>query len=120
LPEGRLPLAQAATYLATCPKSNAAMRAMVAATDDVRAQGPLPVPLHLRNAPTPLMKGLGYGAGYEYPHDHPEATVAQDYLPDALRSRRYYEPTDRGHERHIAERLAAWRRRRGSTSGDDA
>ncbi len=112
LPEGRLPLAQAATYLATCPKSNAATRAMAAATAEVRASGPLPVPLHLRNAPTPLMQGLGYGAGYEYPHDHPDAVVAQDHLPDALRGRRFYEPTDRGHEGAIAERLRAWRRAR--------
>ncbi len=112
LPEGRLPLAQAATYLATCPKSNAAMRAMIAATADVRAHGPLPVPLHLRNAPTPLMKGLGYGAGYEYPHDHPDAVTDQEYLPEELREHRYYEPTDRGHEREIAQRLRSWRRRR--------
>jgi putative ATPase len=112
LPEGRLALAQAAIYLATCPKSNAAMRAMVAATADVRAQGPVPVPLHLRNAPTPLMKALGYGAGYDYPHEHPDAVAEQDYLPDALQGRRYYEPTDRGHEREIAQRLRDWRRRR--------
>jgi putative ATPase len=117
LPEGRLPLAQAAIYLATCPKSNAAMRAMVAATADVRAQGPVPVPLHLRNAPTPLMQALSYGVGYEYPHDHPDAVVEQDYLPDALRERRYYEPTDRGHEREIAQRLRDWRRRRDPGTG---
>ena len=109
LPEGRLPLAQAATYLATCPKSNAATRAMIAATEDVRTTGPLPVPLHLRNAPTPLMKGLGYGAGYLYPHDYENAVVEQDYLPDALAGRRYYEPSDRGREREIGERLRAWR-----------
>jgi putative ATPase len=115
LPEGRLPLAQAATYLATCPKSNAAMRAMVAATADVRAHGPLPVPLHLRNAPTLLMRGLGYGSGYEYPHHHPDAVVDQPYLPDALQGQRYYEPTDRGHEQAIAERLRRWRDR---TPGD--
>jgi putative ATPase len=113
LPEGRLPLAQAATYLATCPKSNAATRAMIAATEAVRGTGPLPVPLHLRNAPTPLMRGLGYGAGYEYPHDHADAVVAQDYLPERLRGQRYYEPTDRGHEREIAKRLLAWRKLRG-------
>jgi len=113
LPEGRLPLAQAATYLATCPKSNAATRAMIAATEAVRSTGPLPVPLHLRNAPTPLMRGLGYGAGYEYPHDHADAVVAQDYLPERLRGQRYYEPTDRGHEREIAKRLEAWRKLRG-------
>ena len=111
LPEGRIPLAQAATFLATCPKSNAAYKGMVTATEDVRAHGPLPVPLHLRNAPTPLMKGLGYGRAYEYPHDHPDALVEQQYLPDALAGRQYYEPSDRGHERAIAERVAQARAR---------
>ncbi len=109
LPEGRIPLAQAATFLATCPKSNAAYRAMLAAAEDVKAKGALPVPLHLRNAPTPLMKGLGYGAGYRYPHDYEAATVEQQYLPDELAGREYYEPTDRGREREIGERLRAWR-----------
>jgi putative ATPase len=109
LPEGRIPLAQAATFLATCPKSNASYRAMLAAADDVKAKGALPVPLHLRNAPTPLMKGLGYGAGYRYPHDYEAATVEQQYLPDELAGREYYEPTDRGREREIGERLHAWR-----------
>ena len=113
LPEGRIPLAQAATFLATCPKSNAAYKAMVAATEEVRATGPLPVPLHLRNAPTPLMKQLGYGREYAYPHDHPDALVGQQYLPDAVAGHRYYEPTDRGHERAIAERLRQWRTRTG-------
>ena len=112
LPEGRIPLAQAATFLASCPKSNAAYRAMLAATEDVQRTGALPVPLHLRNAPTPLMKGLGYGAGYLYPHDYEDAVVAQDHLPEALLGRRYYEPSDRGHEREIGERLRAWRARR--------
>ena len=112
LPEGRIPLAQAATFLATCPKSNAAYRAMLAAAEDVKRSGVLPVPLHLRNAPTPLMKGLGYGAGYLYPHDYDDAVVEQEYLPDALAGRRYYEPTDRGREREIAERLRTWRARR--------
>ena len=111
MPEGRIPLAQAATFLATCPKSNASYRAMLAAAEDVRRAGPLPVPLHLRNAPTPLMKGLGYGAGYRYPHDNEGAVGDQTYLPDALVGRRYYEPTDRGEERAIGERLAGWRRR---------
>ena len=116
LPEGRIPLAQAATFLATCPKSNAAYRAMLAAAEDVRSKGALPVPLHLRNAPTPLMKGLGYGAGYRYPHDYEAAMVEQQYLPDELAGREYYEPTDRGREREIGERLRAWRasRPRGS------
>src|SRR5579883_2925911 len=112
MPEGRIPLAQAATFLATCPKSNAAYRGMLAAAEDVRRLGPLSVPLHLRNAPTPLMQGLGYGAGYRYPHDHEDAAVDQTYLPEALLGRRYYEPTDRGEERAIGERLAAWRRER--------
>jgi putative ATPase len=112
LPEGRIPLAQAATFLATCPKSNAAYRAMVAASEDVKARGALPVPLHLRNAPTPLMKGLGYGSGYRYPHDYEGAVVEQQYLPDQLADRRYYEPTDRGREGEIGERLAATRARR--------
>ena len=112
LPEGRIPLAQAAIFLATCPKSNASYRAMLAAAEDVRQAGPLPVPLHLRNAPTPLMKGLGYGAGYLYPHDYEDAVVEQDYLPERLRARLYYEPSDRGREREIGERLRAWRARR--------
>src|SRR5437762_1463850 len=101
LPEGRIPLAQAATFLATCPKSNASYRAMLAAAEDVRQAGPLPVPLHLRNAPTPLMKGLGYGAGYRYPHDYPDAVIDEEYLPERLAGRRYDEPTDRGREREI-------------------
>jgi putative ATPase len=112
LPEGRIPLAQAATFLATCPKSNASYRAMVAAAEDVKRTGVLPVPLHLRNAPTALMKGLGYGAGYLYPHDYDDAVVEQDYLPEALAGRRYYEPTERGREREIGERLRTWRARR--------
>jgi putative ATPase len=113
LPEGRIPLAQAVTFLATCPKSNAAYKAMLSASEDVRSRGALPVPLHLRNAPTPLMQKLGYGRDYEYPHDHPDALVGQHYLPEALHGRRYYEPTERGHERAIAERLRHWRTRPG-------
>ena len=112
LPEGRIPLAQAATFLASCPKSNASYTAMLAAAEDAKREGALPVPLHVRNAPTPLMKGLGYGAGYAYPHDHPDAVVEQEYLPERLAGRRYYEPTERGHEREIGERLRAWRAQR--------
>jgi len=112
LPEGRIPLAQAATFLATCPKSNASYRAMLAAAEDVRTAGTLPVPLHLRNAPTPMMKGLGYGSGYRYPHDYDDAVVEQDYLPETLAARRYYQPSDRGREREIGERLAVSRARR--------
>jgi putative ATPase len=116
LPEGRIPLAQAATYLATAPKSNAAYRALLAATADVQEHGTLPVPLELRNAPTPLMKGLGYGAGYVYPHDYEGEIVAQGYLPEQLAGRRYYEPGDAGHEAEIKARLAAWAARRAAAA----
>ncbi|GIW44893.1 MAG: ATPase AAA [Candidatus Binatia bacterium] len=119
LPEGRIPLAQAATYLATAPKSNAAYRAMLAATADVRAHGPLPVPLHLRNAPTQLMRDLGYGKNYEYAHDFPEHFTDQPHLPDLLRERTYYEPSDQGEEKRIGERLARWRERRRKRAGDE-
>ena len=105
LPEARIPLAQAATYLATAPKSNASYAAMQAALGDVKHHGPLPVPLHLRNAPTRLMKDLGYGKGYQYAHDQADAVVDQQHLPDALADRRYYRPSDRGHERTIRERM---------------
>jgi len=113
LPEGRIPLAQAATYLATAPKSNAAYTAMLAAAADVKAHGALPVPLHLRNAPTAMMKDLGYGRDYKYAHDYDGHVVAQQHLPDALRDRRYYEPSDEGAERAIKERLERWRERKG-------
>jgi putative ATPase len=109
LPEGRLALAQGVTYLATAPKSNASMRAMLAAGEDVKTQGALPVPLHLRNAPTPLMKGLGYGRGYKYAHDYEGNIVHQEHLPDALAGRRYYEPSENGDEAVIRERLRRWR-----------
>jgi putative ATPase len=105
LPEARIPMAQAATYLATAPKSNASYKAMLAALEDVKKHGPLPVPLHLRNAPTRLMKGLGYGKGYQYAHDHEGAVIDQQHLPDALRKRRYYHPNERGQERLIKERM---------------
>jgi putative ATPase len=112
LPEGRIPLAQGAVYLATAPKSNAAYRAMLAAGDDVRAHGALSVPLHLRNAPTRLMKDLGYGKGYQYAHDRPQASVEHGHLPRELDGRRYYEPSANGAEGAIAQRLAAMRERR--------
>lgn len=88
--EGWIPLAQAATYLATAPKSNASYAAYKAAKADVAEHGVLPVPLHLRNAPTKLMKELGYGQEYRYPHSDPEGAKTQAYLPDALRGRIYY------------------------------
>ncbi len=112
-PEGELALAQCAAYLATAPKSNAVYMAFGEAQADVASAPAEPVPLHIRNAPTPLMKELGYGQGYKYAHDYPEAQVEQTYLPESLRDRIYYRPTDRGLELEIQKRLAAWRRRTG-------
>ncbi|MEW6489390.1 MAG: replication-associated recombination protein A [Thermodesulfobacteriota bacterium] len=112
MPEGFIPLAQAAVYLATAPKSNASYAAYLKARDDVRRRGNLPVPLHLRNAPTRLAREMGCGEGYLYPHDHPDGVVAQSYLPDALEGRRYFAPGRFGFEKEIAKRLEWWRRRR--------
>jgi putative ATPase len=109
MPEGVLPLTQAATYLASAPKSNSALVAYTAARQDVRQQGGLPVPMHLRNAPTRLMRDLGYGASYQYPHHYEGHFVVAEYLPEALRGRRYYEPSESGYEAKIRERLARWR-----------
>ena len=108
-PEGELALAQATCYLALAPKSNAVYAAWNAVRHDIQEQPAEPVPLHLRNAPTGLMSNLGYGRGYQYAHDAPDAQVSQEHLPDALRGRVYYRPTDRGAEKEIAERLAKWR-----------
>ncbi len=90
MPEGWIPLAHGATYLASAPKSNASYMAYLLALEDVKKKGALPVPLHIRNAPTGLMKKLGYGKGYKYPHNYEGAKVEQDYLPDALKGRKYY------------------------------
>lgn len=114
LPEGRIPIAQAVTYLACAPRSNAAYLGIERAREAVAQRGSLPVPLHLRNAPTALMKGLGYGRDYEYPHDAPDRFVATPNLPDALGKAVFYEPTEQGAEAGIAERLARWRERRKS------
>lgn len=111
LPEGELALAEAAVYLAAAPKSNALYVAYEEARRDVEEKGALPVPLHIRNAPTRLMKELGYGRGYKYAHDFAEGVVAQDYFPAELGARSYYRPTDRGHEKAVGERLRAWRRK---------
>jgi putative ATPase len=105
LPEGIIPLAQGVTYLAAAPKSNASYRAMVAAREDACKLGALPVPLHLRNAPTPLMRKLGYGEDYLYPHDFGGAIVDQNYLPDQIEGRTYYSPSDRGYEARMREYL---------------
>jgi len=109
-PEGELALAQAVLYLALAPKSNAVYVAYGAAQADVRERPAEPVPLHIRNAPTKLMKELGYGAGYEYAHDAPDARTEQEDLPAALRGREYYRPSGRGIEEELARRLAEWRR----------
>ncbi|MBI3328704.1 MAG: replication-associated recombination protein A [Nitrospinae bacterium] len=109
MPEGNLALAQAAVYLATAPKSNALYTAYAKVQEDIQRTQALPVPLHLCNAPTPLMKGLGYGQGYQYPHDYPGRYVEETYLPANLKGRVYYKPVDEGHERVIRERLAKWR-----------
>jgi putative ATPase len=112
MPEGRIPLAQAITFLACAPKSNAAYVAMNRAREAVTHHGSLPVPMHLRNAPTALMKERGYGKDYEYPHDAPDHFVAAPNLPEEIGSPRFYEPGEDGAEVEIAERLARWRRRR--------
>jgi putative ATPase len=116
-PEGELALAQATLYLALAPKSNAAYVAHTEAKADVAERPAEPVPLHIRNAPTALMRGLGYGQGYQYAHDAPEARVEQEHLPEALRGRRYYRPTDRGLEAELGRRLEEWRRWREARRG---
>jgi putative ATPase len=108
LPEGRIPLAQAVTYLASAPKSNASYKAMLAATEDVQERGAMPVPLHLRNAPTPMMQKLGYGKDYKYAHNYDDHVVEQEHLPKELLGRRYYTPSDSGYEKEIKERLKVW------------
>ena len=109
-PEGELSLAQVAIYLACAPKSNAVYKAYGNALEDIRKEGALPVPLPIRNAPTKLMKDLGYGKGYKYAHEFPEGVVNQEHLPEKLRDRIYYKPTDRGWEKEIKRRLAEWRK----------
>jgi len=110
LPEGELALAEAAVYLATAPKSNAVYVAYKKARRDVKERGALPVPLHIRNAPTQLIEELGYGQGYKYAHDYAEGIVRQEYFPEELGPRSYYHPTDRGLEKIISQRLEAWRK----------
>ncbi|MGO9066365.1 MAG: replication-associated recombination protein A [Myxococcaceae bacterium] len=115
LPEGTLPLTQAATYLALAPNSNAVIAAYGRAREAVLESGSLPVPLHLRNAPTPLMKSMGYGGGYQYPHDFEGHVVAEEYLPEALRGARFYRPGLEGREKELSERLKALQTVRAST-----
>ena len=106
LPEGALALTQAAVYLACAPKSNTALTTYAAARKAVREHGSLPVPAHLRNAPTALARAMGHGQGYKYPHDFEGAYVPADYLPDVLRGTALYTPTESGHEAVIKARLA--------------
>ena len=105
LPEGNLALAEAVVYMSLAPKSNALYTAYGSVKDDVEHTAADPVPLHLRNAPTKLMKEIGYGKGYEYAHDHEEKVANMECLPDNLRGRRYYHPTDQGVEKRIQERM---------------
>jgi putative ATPase len=112
LPEGDLALAQAAVYLATAPKSNALYAGYGRVKQMIGQTGTLPVPLHIRNAPTRLMKELGYGKDYKYAHDFENAFVPQAYLPEELKGQAYYKPTDRGYEKIIRERLTEWRKLR--------
>ena len=107
-PEGYLPLSQMTIYLATAPKSNSAKRALDAAIEAAQSTPAAPVPLHIRNAPTALMKELGYHEGYQYAHNVPEAYIPQEYLPDELRGTLLYEPGPFGFEREIAKRLEWW------------
>jgi putative ATPase len=109
-PEGYLPLAEMTVYLATAPKSNSAKVALGAAMDAARNTPAAPVPLHIRNAPTPLMKELGYNQGYQYAHSAPEAYLPQEYLPDQLRDALFYVPGSFGYEKRVAERLEWWAR----------
>ncbi|MBE9546555.1 MAG: replication-associated recombination protein A [Proteobacteria bacterium] len=112
LPEGELALAQATVYLATAPKSNAIYEGYGNVKQAIGKTGTLPAPLHIRNAPTKLMKSLGYGRDYKYAHDFPDAYTPQDYLPEKLKGQIYYRPTNRGYEKIVKERLEKWRKLR--------
>ncbi len=112
MPEGNTALAQAAIYLATAPKSNAVYTAYGAAAEAAKNDVASPVPLHLRNASTKLMKQLDYGKGYQYAHDKPDAVASMDCLPDNLKGREFYKPSDYGFEKEIRKRLAWWKAKR--------
>jgi putative ATPase len=109
-PEGELALAQVVIYLATAPKSNAVYKAFKQVMADIKRTGSLAVPLHIRNAPTGLMKELGYGKGYKYAHDDKDGLVEQNHLPPELEGTVYYQPTNRGHEAIVLDRLTKWRK----------
>jgi putative ATPase len=111
-PEGELALAQAAVYLATAPKSNSIYAAYNKVMEDIEKYPALPPPLHIRNAPTKLMDELGYGKGYKYAHDFPEHFAVQEHLPENLKGRKYYHPTDFGFEKEIKKRIEWWEKKR--------
>ncbi|MGQ0703192.1 MAG: replication-associated recombination protein A [Gemmatimonadales bacterium] len=118
-PEGYLPLAEMTIYLATAPKSNSVVRALGGALELARETPAEPVPLHLRNAPMPLMKSLGYGAAYRYAHDYPEHYVAEVYLPEKLAGQELYHPGTLGYEQQVAARMAAWKRLANRAAGQE-
>lgn len=116
MPEGRIILGQAVTYLATAPKSNASYVGINSALAEVRKSGALPVPLHIRNAPTKLMKEQGYGKGYQYAHDYEDGYSGQECLPERLAGRKFYEPKGNGYEKSILERMEWLKNRKGGAS----
>ena len=120
MPEANLALAEATVYLALAPKSNSLYTAYSAVREDVARTRNEPVPLHLRNAPTAMMKQQGYGRGYKYAHDYEGGQVEQDHLPASLRGRRYYRPTDRGYEARLRQRMADWAEQRRGNSTHEA
>jgi putative ATPase len=117
MPEGNTALAQCVLYLATAPKSNAVYKAYTDAADAARHDVAAPVPLHIRNAPTKLMQQLDYGKGYKYAHDEPEGVSSMDCLPDNLKGRQFYTPTDYGFEKEIRKRLDWWKKLRNKPDG---
>jgi putative ATPase len=118
LPEAELNLAHAVLYLSLAPKSNSVLRALNSAKEAAETTPAEPVPLHLRNAPTGLMKDLGYGKGYKYPHDYPGHTVVEDYLPEKLKGTRFYKPDGQGKEKEIEDRLKELEKRKGEGKQD--
>ena len=108
LPEGNLALSEAVVYLATAPKSNSLYQAYSRVQEDIQHSRSEPVPLHLRNPVTDLMRQTGYGAGYKYAHDYPDHFVKQQNLPPSLQGKRYYIPGDQGYEKEIAAKLKEW------------
>jgi putative ATPase len=117
-PEGYLPLAEMTIYLATAPKSNSVVKALGESLAAAQETPAAPVPMHIRNAPTPLMKGLGYGRGYQYAHDSPDHYLPQEYLPDELRGTAFYAPGGFGYEKKVAERMEWWEARKKESEGE--